>query len=395
LRLFSEGTGIVTTLLKTGEVEENVYLDQPTEESYIQAPGVITGSTEVIAQKVTDITSLATTVYSIVVNKQVRRELKVQFLALKKQIGEDPQALYPIFKEIVLTTLSGNTSEEWASITEADTDAGKRSHLATRGTGNVIVNAVAGAQLVKELPEIGKKLAQKAKEIKGIAKTIERLPQEIQTILKDTKRFNPQALAKIKEILAKTDPEILEKLVNAQGFDKVLADMAQYWTKFRGGEFQIGYAKKLIAEGKTITFEVSSHSNDLHRIYDIKVEYFVKGESKTKLLELKNWNHFYPETIKNQFLKDLQKMNDLGEIQWIFAKTDNISDLQTLKAKVIAALKTANGEPIKELKKLFKPNSAFSEKFLKWTKGDKFSAELFLEWLDKPEIFEKIFEIVD
>ena len=167
LRLFSEGTGIVTTLLKTGEVEENVYLEQPTKETYIQAPGVITGSTEVIAQKVTDITSLATTVYGIVVDTQVRRELKEQFIALKEQIGEDPQVLYPLFKEIVLTTLSGNTSEEWASVTNTDTDTGKRSHLATRGTGNVIVNAIVGAQLLKELPEMGKKLAQKAKEIKG------------------------------------------------------------------------------------------------------------------------------------------------------------------------------------------------------------------------------------
>ena len=45
-------------------------------------------------------------------------------------------------------------------------------------------------------------------------------------------------------------------------------------------------------------------------------------------------------------------MNDLGDIQWIFAKTNNISDLQTLKAKVIAALKTADGKPIEELEKI-------------------------------------------
>jgi len=37
-------------------------------------------------------------------------------------------------------------------------------------------------------------------------------------------------------------------------------------------------------------------------------------------------------------------MNDLGDIQWIFAKTNNISDLQTLKAKVIAALTTIDGK---------------------------------------------------
>ena len=45
-------------------------------------------------------------------------------------------------------------------------------------------------------------------------------------------------------------------------------------------------------------------------------------------------------------------MKDLGDIQWIFAKTNNISDLQTLKAKVIAALKTADGKPNEELEKI-------------------------------------------
>ncbi len=52
-------------------------------------------------------------------------------------------------------------------------------------------------------------------------------------------------------------------------------------------------------------------------------------------------------------------MNDLGDIQWIFAKTGNINDLSTLKTKVIQALKTAERKTIverktiKELEKLF------------------------------------------
>ena len=104
---------------------------------------------------------------------------------------------------------------------------------------------------------------------------------------------------------------------------------------------------------------------------------------------------FYPETIKNQFLKDLQIMDDLGNVQWIFAKTNNISDLQTLKAKVIAALKTADGKPIDELEKLFEEPSAFTRKISGWLEGSKVSSEAFLQWLDKPENFKKIFEIVD
>ena len=116
-------------------------------------------------------------------------------------------------------------------------------------------------------------------------------------------------------------------------------------------------------------------------------------------MELKNWDRFYPETIKNQFLKDLQNMNDLGDIQWIFAKTNNVSDLQTLKAKVIAALKTADGKPIEELEKLFEENKAFKEKIGKWIdinhKRKNIKSSSFLEWLDKLENFKKFFEIVD
>ena len=84
-------------------------------------------------------------------------------------------------------------------------------------------------------------------------------------------------------------------------------------------------------------------------------------------------------------------MNDLGDIQWIFAKTNNISDLQTLKAKVIEALKTADGKPIEELEKLFEEN--------KWIdinhKRKNIKSSSFLEWLDKLENFKKFFEIVD
>ena len=88
-------------------------------------------------------------------------------------------------------------------------------------------------------------------------------------------------------------------------------------------------------------------------------------------------------------------MKSLLDIQWIFAKTNNINDLQTLKAKVIEALKTAEGKPIEELEELFVTPSAFTEKISGWLEGSKVSSEAFLQWLDNPENFKKIFEIVD
>ena len=88
-------------------------------------------------------------------------------------------------------------------------------------------------------------------------------------------------------------------------------------------------------------------------------------------------------------------MKNLGDIQWIFAKTDNIRDLDVLKSKVLQALKTADGKPIKELEKLFEEPSAFTRKISKWLKVDDISSEIFLQWLDKLENFKKFFEIVD
>jgi len=142
--------------------------------------------------------------------------------------------------------------------------------------------------------------------------------------------------------LESIDPLILEKLKNVPGYDKVVADMQTYWTKFHGGKFQLEYAAKLIDDGKQIKLEVSNLSDDIKRIDD--------GLGGVKKLELKNWNNFYPETIKNQFVKDLQKMKELGDIQWIFNRTSTMGDMQVLKSNVIKSLRKADGTPINELK---------------------------------------------
>ena len=57
--------------------------------------------------------------------------------------------------------------------------------------------------------------------------------------------------------------------------------------------------------------------------------------------------------------------------------------------------KTAERKPIKELEKLFEESSGFTRKISKWLNVDDISSEAFLQWLDKPESFKKIFEIVD
>ena len=394
-QVFIEGIDITKNLIKTGKVAERVYLDKTNEEAYIKVPGIVTGSTEAGLSVITDITAAVVMIYDIAVDEEVRKETYNGLVKIKDEIKENPSQLFPLLKDVILEAVTGNTSEDWEQTTQEETDKGKKSHLLSKGAVKTTMSVVVGGKIITELPEISKKIAAKMANLKNAAKVIKKLPDNIQAILNDVARFSPQILDEMKIFLSKIDFNILEKLCKAKGFDKVLSDMALHWKKFRGGKFQIEYAKKLLTEGRIISFEVSNLSDDLHRIYDIKVEYFIKGELKTKLLELKNWNHFYPETIKNQFLKDLQNMNDLGDIQWIFAKTDNIRDLDVLKSKVLQALKAADGKPIKELEKLFEEPSAFTRKISKWLKVDDISSEAFLQWMDNPENFKKIFEIVN
>lgn len=218
--------------------------------------------------------------------------------------------------------------------------------------------------------------------------------EKTSVILGDDNGFNKLAGA-VDSFLSSIDPKVLEKLKNVPGFDKVLEDMTTHWKKFKGGKFQLEYAAKLIDEGANIRFEVSNLSDDLKRIYDIEVEKFVNGQVIIKNLELKNWGNFYPETIKNQFVKDLQKMNNLGDIQWIFNKTNNIGDIQTLKTNVLNALKKADGKPIKELEiiKLEQVKKLFPKEARMITHNNRLI--FLLKKLEDDKIFNQIFEIVE
>ena len=147
-------------------------------------------------------------------------------------------------------------------------------------------------------------------------------------------------------------------------------------------------------KGNILKFEVSNLSNNLTRIYDIQVEFFEKGQRCITNLELKNWGKFYPETIKNQFIKDLQKMDNLGDIQWIFRKTANIADMTTLKNGVLQALKKADGKPIEELERLFDNRTIVKKLQTIFGKEVKTSKDI-LNKLNDDKIFNQIFEIAE
>jgi hypothetical protein len=134
----------------------------------IHAPGIITGSVEVVAQKVTDLTSLATLVYDVAVDKEARSQIYNQFVEIKNETGEDPKAFLPILIDVTVTVTTNKTPEQIQEIFDEKTDAGQRAHYAVSSTGNAILSVMAGTAMIKDLSEIAEKLGENIKKVKRI-----------------------------------------------------------------------------------------------------------------------------------------------------------------------------------------------------------------------------------
>ena len=122
-----------------------------------------------VAQKVTDLTSLGKLVYDVATDKQTRADIANQFQNIKDQIGDNPKEFFPILGEVILTVGTGNTSEEWEKARNSK-DNGEKSHLATRGVVNTVFTAATIFSSVKELPKFSQKLGEEIKKVKKVVK---------------------------------------------------------------------------------------------------------------------------------------------------------------------------------------------------------------------------------
>ncbi|GIM53349.1 hypothetical protein CAPN004_23780 [Capnocytophaga cynodegmi] len=147
------------------------------------------------------------------------------------------------------------------------------------------------------------------------------------------------------------------------------------------GKLRFEAPQTLVIDGKEVA-----------RIYDATIE----NAGEITKYELKNWAGWYPSSIKNQFIKDIQSIEKLDELKWVFNTTSGVNKTN-LKEKIISTLRKADGTPIEELNKLFKGSN---QKLMK----DKFSkifgepiedSDDLLKSIEKSDNFEKIFEIVE
>ncbi|GHV68708.1 hypothetical protein FACS1894199_16370 [Bacteroidia bacterium] len=161
IKIISEGVGLTTTLLKTGEIEEKTYLNSTEQEAIIHAPGLVTGTVEAVVKTLTDITQPVMMVYDLVVDKQARTEAYTGLVKIKDQVKDNPTQLFPILGEIILDEVSGNTTEEWQEATDSQTDGGRRGHLLTKGTVRSVATIFASGTFIAKLPTMADDLAKK------------------------------------------------------------------------------------------------------------------------------------------------------------------------------------------------------------------------------------------
>ena len=189
MRLVAEGYDAAKTLLKTSELPEKIYRSSEKDKVVIHAPGIITGATEVVAQKVTDLTSLGVLAWDIAVDEQVREDLWQQFLIIKEQVGEDPQQFIPLLSDVLVSATTGNTPEEWKRVISLEEDFGKRSHLVTRGAGNAIISVASGTIFFRKLPEVAENLGDAIRKSKKAIKQLVDNPFDELKKLKPNVRF--------------------------------------------------------------------------------------------------------------------------------------------------------------------------------------------------------------
>ena len=145
------------------------------------------------------------------------------------------------------------------------------------------------------------------------------------------------------------------------------------------GKLRFEAPQTLVIDGKEVA-----------RVYDATIEH-AGGITK---YELKNWAGWYPSSIKNQFIKDIQNIEKLDELKWVFNTTSGVNKTN-LKEKIISTLKKADGTPIEEIQELFK-NTEIVNKFKKTFNDNRISKpQDLVKKLEDDSIFNQMFEIVE
>jgi DNA repair ATPase RecN len=81
--------------------------------------------------------------------------------------------------DVIVSVTTNKTPEQIQSIFDEKTDAGQRTHYAVSSTGNAIMTVMAGATIIKDLPEIAEKLAENIKKAKKVFSSMQEMVEKV------------------------------------------------------------------------------------------------------------------------------------------------------------------------------------------------------------------------
>ena len=173
--------------------------------------------------------------------------------------------------------------------------------------------------------------------------------------------------------------------------DKVLPQLGEFYNKDKGARFVLKYAAQF-PEGaiNAIEFEkmveiFDQFGNETKRVYD-----FVIKKKKYELKAWTKWAHWSDEAFLNQFVKDIASIGDLENLQWVFMKTEDITE-ESLHKYVIKAI-----DKNRDLKILVNMNSDKLTNTLGIKDINNINKiEKLTKYFSDKDNFEKIFKVVE
>lgn len=320
--------------------------------------------------------------------------------------GEKRSAFGHLFSWEGLEAMWDSLKEEYAG---SWNDPNRRQYIVSKTTIDIATLFTGGGLVSKggkvaKASNDGKALIQDGierftKEVPG-PKALKGLEGELlkqrKALLADlNKVLSNEQIEKALRFVGKDDVEhflnLLNRLKNNPTLDKVIPQLGEYYTKDRGARFVLDYASRFQDNViNRIRFEemvkvFNEFGDETKRVYD-----FTVGMKKYELKAWTRWAHWSDEAFLNQFVKDIANIDNLNNLQWVFQKTEDITQI-SLHKNIFSALKTEKCEQL--------INEYISKEKLEQMLGTKLksknSRDALVEFLEKGNNFESIFLIAE
>ena len=150
--ILADAGNITVDFLKTEEIQKDVYLKGSS--ATIKVPGIATGTVESAAMMVTDMTSMVCMVSDLAFDKTARNEAKQGFVALKNQVVDNPNMLFPLLGEVILEEVTGGGTDEYKEAFADGTDIGRKNHLKSKMAVRTTTSILASGNFLVKLPKM-------------------------------------------------------------------------------------------------------------------------------------------------------------------------------------------------------------------------------------------------